>query len=111
VTELQVAFFLGAAIGTVVGMVAYQASGFDFAFGLTIIIANLISVLTAGLTGTMAPLIFTFIFYRDSGKWGGPLETCIQDIVGSFVMVVLSYQILVWFGTADIDPSDTCGIA
>lgn len=108
-TELQVAAILGIGIGTVVGGIAYQASGFDFAFGFTIFFANLLSVLTAGLTGTIAPLLFTFIFHRDSGKWGGPIETAVQDIVGSFVMVIMSYRVLLWFGSPDIDPSDVCG--
>ncbi len=54
-------------------------------------------------------LIFTFIFHRDSGKWGGPLETAIQDIVGSFAMVILSYHLLVLFGPAEVKPWDVCG--
>jgi Mg/Co/Ni transporter MgtE len=106
--EIQVAGLLGLGMGIIVGGIAYQASGFDFAFGFTIFFANVISVLTAGLTGTIAPLLFTFIFHRDSGKWGGPIETAIQDIVGSFVMVILSYRVLLFLGTSDIDPSDTC---
>ncbi len=96
-------------MGSVVGGIAFQASGFDFAFGFTIFIANFISVFTAGLTGTLAPLLFTFLFKRDAGKWAGPIETAIQDIVGSFVMVILSYRILMLIGTNDIDPSDLCG--
>jgi len=53
--------------------------------------------------------LFSLIFKRDSGKWGGPLETAIQDIVGSFAMVVISYKILGFLGTDPIDPSDVCG--
>ena len=108
-TELKVAALLGIAMGVVLGSIAYEASGHDFAFGFTIFTANVISVLTAGLTGTIAPLIFTFIFHRDSGKWGGPLETAIQDIVGSFVMIIFSYRLLLWLGPMEIDPNDTCG--
>lgn len=96
-------------MGFVVGAIAFQASGFDFAFGFTIFIANFISVLTAGFTGTLAPLLITFFFRRDAGKWGGPIETAIQDIVGSFVMVILSYRILQLIGSNEIDPSDICG--
>ena len=92
------AALLGIGMGCAVGGLAYQASNFDLGFGITIFVANFISVLTAGLTGTLAPLIFSFIFHRDSGKWSGPLETAIQDIVGSFVMVVLSYKMLLWMG-------------
>ena len=90
---------------------AYQASGFDLAFSFTSISsADVISVLTAGLRGTMALFIgtvFSFIFHREAGKWGGGLiETAIQDVVGSFVMVVLYYRLL--HGLTNVDPTDVC---
>lgn len=47
--------------------------------------SSLHNLLVLQLTGMFAPLLFTFIFHRDSGKWGGPLETAVQDIVGSFI--------------------------
>jgi Mg/Co/Ni transporter MgtE len=93
-TEVGAATFLAFGMGLVLGVCAFMISGFDIAFGITIFVAQFISLVTAGFTGTLAPLIFTFIFHRDSGKWGGPLETAIQDIVGSFAIVVVSYQIL-----------------
>ena len=68
-----------------------------------------LSIVTAGLTGTIAPLLFSFLFKRDSGKWGGPLETAIQDIVGSFAMVIVSYHILSIIGAGPVDPDDSCG--
>lgn len=108
-TEVGAATFLAFGMGLVLGVCAYMISGFDIAFGITIFVAQFISLVTAGFTGTLAPLIFTFIFHRDSGKWGGPLETAIQDIVGSFAMVVVSYHILVLFGPHVIAPSDMCG--
>lgn len=96
-------------MGGLLGTIAFVASSYSFPFALTIVIAQFISIVTAGCTGTFAPLIFTFIFHRDAGKWGGPLETAIQDVVGSFAMVIISYQILLWLGPIDIDPSDSCG--
>lgn len=66
-------------------------------------------MITAGITGTVAPILFTFIFRRDAGKWSGPLETAIQDIIGSFALVIVSYKILSFFGPGEIDPSDICG--
>lgn len=96
-------------MGVLMGSIGYFASGMDFAFGLTIFTAQLISIVTAGITGTFAPLLFSFIFKRDSGKWGGPLETAIQDIIGSFAMIVISYQLLKFFGTRDVAPDDVCG--
>jgi len=108
-TEMQVAAILGLGTGFLIGAIAYQASGFDFVFGFAIFIANFIGILIAGLTGTLAPLIFTFIFHRDSGKWGGLLETAVQDIVGTFAMVICSYHMLRWLGPMEVDSDDMCG--
>ena len=107
--EIGAAVYLGLGMGALLGLIAYIASQLDVGFALTIMIAQCSSIVTAGCTGTIAPLLFSFIFKRDSGKWGGPLETAVQDIVGSFAMVVLSYQLLRWFGTGPIDPNDQCG--
>lgn len=109
VKEVAAAGCLGLGMGIVLGTYAYIVSGMDYAFGLTIFVAQFVSIVTAGLTGTLAPLIFTFIFHRDSALYGGPLETAIQDIVGSFAMVILSYQLLVFFGPMEITPDDICG--
>ena len=95
-------------MGTVSGIFACVASGHDMAFGFTIFLAQFCSILTAGFTGTLAPLIFTFVFRRDSGQWGVPLETAIQDIVGSFAMVILSYHVLNWLRPHEISESDMC---
>lgn len=67
--EVGAATYLGLGMGALLGSIAYIASGFSFPFGLTVMTAQFISILTAGITGTFAPLIFTFIFERDSGKW------------------------------------------
>jgi len=109
-TEVGAAAILGLGMGSVLGTLGFILSGMDLPFGLTIFTAQFISILTAGLTGTLAPLIFTFIFRRDAGKWGGPLETAIQDIVGSFTMVVMSYRLLLLFSPMEVDPSDLCGM-
>jgi len=109
--EVGAAAYLGIGMGTVLGACAYVASEGDFAFSVTIFVAQFVALWTAGCTGTLAPLLFSFIFRRDSGKWGGPLETAIQDIVGSFAMVVLSYHLLVLLGPTEIDPSDMCFVA
>lgn len=107
-SEIKAAFYLGVGMGCLLGGVAFIAAQ-DWAFGVTIFMAQVLSILTAGLTGTMAPLIFSFLFHRDSGKWGGPLETAVQDIVGSFAMVVVSYHLLKFLGPGPIDPFDVCG--
>jgi Mg/Co/Ni transporter MgtE len=107
-SEVMAALYLGVGMGCLLGGVAFVAAQ-DWAFGVTIFMAQVLSILTAGLTGTMAPLIFSFLFHRDSGKWGGPLETAVQDIVGSFAMVVVSYHLLKFLGPGPIDPYDVCG--
>jgi Mg/Co/Ni transporter MgtE len=109
-TEVGAAAILGLGMGSVLGTLGFILSGMDLPFGLTIFTAQFISILTGGLTGTLAPLIFSFIFRRDAGKWGGPLETAIQDIVGSFTMVVMSYRLLLLFSPMEVDPSDLCGM-
>lgn len=108
-TEIGAAFCLAVGMGLVLASLALYASAWDPVFAFTIFVAQVISIVTAGCTGTIAPLLFTFIFRRDSGKWGGPLETAIQDIVGSFAMVIISYKIMELLGPGDIDPSDSCG--
>jgi Divalent cation transporter len=107
-TEIGAAVYLGLGMRAMLGSIAFVASGCDPAFGLTISVAQILSIVTAGLTGTIAPLLFSFIFKRDSGKWGGPLETAIQDIVGSFAMVIVSYHVLLLLGPGPIDPTDVC---
>ncbi|KAG7349419.1 magnesium transporter [Nitzschia inconspicua] len=107
--EIGAAAYLGIGMGVFLGTIAFFASGYSVPFGLTVMIAQFISILTAGCTGTFAPLLFTFIFERDSGKWGGPLETAVQDIVGSFAMVIISYQILLWMGPYEVAENDMCG--
>ena len=109
--EVAAAAYLGLGMGLFLGSIAYVASMYDIAFGITIFVAQVLSIVTAGLTGTLAPLIFSFLFHRDSGKWGGPLETAIQDIVGSFAMVVVSYHILKFLGPGPVDEYDVCGPA
>lgn len=106
--EIGAALCLGCGMGFTLGSIAFVASGYDIPFAMTMFVAQLISIMTAGITGTLAPIIFTFIFRRDSGKWSGPLETAIQDIVGSVAMMVISYHFLIMFGQRNIDPLDTC---
>lgn len=106
--EIGTAIYLGFGMGLIMGSIACISSGYDFPFTVTIFSAQLISIITAGITGTLAPLIFSFIFHRDAGKWSGPLETAIQDIVGSFAMMIISYRILLMFGHRSVEPDDMC---
>lgn len=109
-SEVGAAAYLGLGMGCLLGGIALFASEMDFSFAFTIMIAQFSSIVTAGISGTFAPLLFSFVFKGDRGKWGGPLETALQDIVGTFAMVVVSYYLLAWFGAGNIDPIDSCGI-
>lgn len=106
--EILAAMYLGFAIGTVISIISFCSGGFSLPFAISIFTAQFIGILTAGCTGTLAPLLFTFIFQRDSGKWGGPLETAVQDVVGSFAMIVVTYRIMLFFGPFVLEPSDMC---
>ena len=107
-TEVKVALILGISVGSFLGIAAYQASDFDAVFGCTIFVANIFSTLFSGLMGTFSPLFFTFIFHREFRKWGGLFQIAIQDIVGCFFMVVISYWLLVFFGPLSIEDDDMC---
>ena len=65
--EIIAALYLGCAIGTVLASMSFYMTR-SFPFALSIFVAQFIGIVTAGCTGTLAPLLFTFIFQRDSGK-------------------------------------------
>jgi Mg/Co/Ni transporter MgtE len=111
VHEVGCAFCLGGTMGLLLSGIAYVSSGYDGPFATTIFAAQTISVITAGITGTLAPLLCTWMFGRDSRKWSCLLETGVQDIVGCLVMIVLPYYILTMFGHRNIDPLDTCSLS
>ena len=98
-------------MGVITGTIAFAMGGFSIPFAISIFTAQFIGVFTAGCTGSLAPLLFTFMFQRDSDKWGGPLETGVQDVIGSFAMIVMSYQIMLLFGPYEMGPNDVCSIA
>lgn len=113
--ELLTAALLALLTGLAVGGVAllWTTSAFeagpDVGFALTVGFAQAFSVAIAGLTGTCAPLIFSFIFHGDAGKWAGPMETAIQDIAGSFAMVYVAQASLVQCIRWGLSPSSVAG--
>lgn len=108
--EIGTAFVLGFGMGSMLGLMACVVSGGDFAFGITIMVAQIVSVVSAGCTGAVSPLLFSLIFRRDAEKWVAPLGTALQDVVGSFAMVILSYWMLAILGPRELNPSDVCGL-
>ena len=106
--EVTAAMYVGCAMGLLSSGIAFGMGGWNVPFAVSIFTAQWIGIFTAGVTGTLAPLLFTFIFERDSGKWGGPLETAVQDVVGSFAMIVVTYWIMSLFGPYDLELTDMC---
>jgi len=111
--ELSAAGLLSVFVGLVVGLVAWLWTwsafevGPDAGFALTVGFAQAFSIAIAGLTGTCAPLLFTFIFHGDAGKWAGPMETAVQDVAGSFAMVYVAQATLVWCIRLGLSPAIT----
>lgn len=106
--EIGTAAYLGLVTGTLLGLVAFTMSGFNALFGFSIMIAQGISMIAAGLSGALPPLFFGFFFELSAEKWKGLIETALQDVISTFVMVVLAYKMLEYCGPFQIDPSDTC---
>lgn len=107
--EMGASCYLGAATAALLGFIAFFASEMDLSFSVTIMISHFMSVLFAACMGTLSPLCSVLIFRRHSRKWSGQFETAIQDVVGSFASIFLSFQLLLLFGQGPIDESDMCG--
>lgn len=110
--ELRCSVILGIAMAAIAGCTALVwdktekddntwqgALAFAFAIGL----GMFCSMLTAGLTGSAAPLLFKRCGF-DPSAMAGPLETAFQDIIGGTVLLAIAAEILKTFGD-----SVTCG--
>jgi Mg/Co/Ni transporter MgtE len=106
--ETSTAAFLGIATGIFMGSIALFASKMDASFAITVMFAQIISTALAGMLGVVAPLLLQFVSKRESLLWNGLLETAIQDIIGSFAVIVVSYHILATLGDVEIAPADKC---
>jgi Mg/Co/Ni transporter MgtE len=105
IDEIQVAATLGVAMGAAIGTIAFQMSGFDAFFGIVVFLANALAVRTSGLTGTIAPLLFTFFFHREEEKWNSLLATALQDVIGFFSMIFCVAGCYWLFSSDDQDSS------
>lgn len=90
--EVATAGLLSIATGFAVALLALvwtwvQFPGPDIGFALTVGVSQAFSIIVAGITGSIAPVIFSFIFHGDAGKWAGPMETAVQDVAGAFGVV------------------------
>jgi len=112
-TELAAAMFLAAGCGLAVFLLAFvwtvadSKKDTDLGFAITIALSQVFSISIAGVTGTLAPVFFSFVCGRDAGKWAGPLETAVQDIAGTFAVVYVAQWILIFFVKLGISPAAT----
>ncbi|CAJ1439666.1 unnamed protein product, partial [Effrenium voratum] len=109
--EIATALILSVATGVAVGILALVwtmqsfDTGVDVGFAATVALSQAFSVIVAGATGTAAPLVFSFLFHGDAGKWAGPMETAIQDVAGSFAVVYLAQLVMTACIKAGFSPS------
>jgi len=109
-TEIGAALILAVGCGFAVFVLAFlwtvvdKKKATDLGFAITIGLAQTFSISVAGVTGTLAPVLFSFVLKRDAGKWAGPLETAVQDIAGTFAVVYVAQWILLFFVRVGISP-------
>ena len=101
--DIKTGIILGIIIGIVVGGIASifymemcKNAEFDDSsyFGFVIGLGQFISIMTATISGAFAPLFFKFVWNTDPASAAGPMETAIQDIVGSTALLALSAVLL-----------------
>lgn len=109
--ELGAAVVLAWGCGLAVFLLAFiwtsvdKSIATDTGFAITVGLAQVFSITVAGITGTLAPVLFSFVLKRDSGKWSGPLETAVQDIAGTFAVVYVAQWILLFFIQVGVSPA------
>jgi cation transporter-like permease len=98
---------LSLGVGAIVGGLAYFASS-DVAFSFVMLLAQTISTVTSGITGSLAPIVSGYVLKGGSGKWVAPVVAATQDVVGCVTMMVVSYRVLVLLDHENAVPGDTC---
>jgi magnesium transporter len=92
--ELASSFMLSLACGLVLGLVGVMWSQ-HAGFGVVIGAAMTCSMLTAGLMGTVIPLLSKRLGF-DPAATAGPFETAFQDVIGFAVFLWLASVLLQW---------------
>ncbi|CAE7840768.1 mgtE [Symbiodinium sp. CCMP2592] len=112
--ELLPGLLIAALLSTVVGVISLfwylwspSAGGHTvkgaLAFGFAIFLGQLMSCLSATLTASLAPLLFSRCNCNPADL-GGPFETAFQDIIGSSVVLVAAGAVLMHYG----DHAEAC---
>lgn len=82
----------------------------SFVFAFAMWLGMCVAVVSAGATGSLAPLLFKYLKIGDPSALAGPLETAFQDIIGSSALLALSAAILLaWTATQDCPGGDLSG--
>lgn len=106
--EVGTAACLGLGMGAVMGALTCVLSGWNFRLGLVVTAAQFVSIVTAAVTGSVAPLLFTFLLEHNADNWSGLMITAVQDLVSTLAMVSIAFQLLEHMGPTCTDASDTC---
>ena len=89
-------------MGVVTGTIAFMMGGFSIPFALSMFTSQFIGIFVGGCVGSLAPVCLGLFSQQGSSKWGSLLETAVQDVVASFLMIVISYQIMLLSGPYEI---------
>lgn len=92
--ELRTSLLLAGACGLVLGGIGALWSR-HLPFGIVIGVALLCSMLTAGLMGTVIPMVSKRLGF-DPATTAGPFETAFQDVIGFAVFLWLASVLLAW---------------
>ncbi|CAK4109318.1 unnamed protein product [Aphanomyces euteiches] len=93
--EMASGAVLGIVLGVITGIVAGLWQQWAV-FGIVVGVAQFLSIVTASLTGSAAPLIGKSL-HMDPATFAGPMETAIQDVVGNSFFLMLASVLLEYF--------------
>ena len=91
--EVGTSAYLGLAMSTLVSLLCIFIGGFKWRFVSIVASAQFLSILSAGLTGSLVPVLATKVFYEAGNRWNSALVTAIQDLVTSAIMVIMVYKL------------------
>jgi magnesium transporter len=92
--ELATVLIMALICGGVLGTIGAAWSG-HWPFGLVVGGALTVAMMTAGLMGTVIPMVSKRLGF-DPATTAGPFETAFQDVVGFAVFLWLASQLLTW---------------
>ena len=91
--EFGASVYLGLAMSTLVGALCIVVGGFKWRFVSIVASAQFLSILSAGLTGSLVPVLATKVFNEVGNSWNSALVTAIQDLIASAIMVIMVYKL------------------